>query len=67
MEEDSVHMNKLITVRELNTAITSWMSHRHDVNIEFDGKIALQHLELLGLLKSQKLGKINFFFIIYLS
>ena len=57
MKENGVHMNKFITVRELNEAITGWMSHTHDVNIEFDGTIALQQLEQLGLLKSQKLGE----------
>ena len=50
-------MDQLISVRELNDSIEHWMRERYDVNIRFDGRNALQQLEQLGLLKSQKLGQ----------
>jgi len=53
---NTLHMDQLVSVRELNDSIEHWMRERYDVTIHFDGRNALQQLEQLGLLKSQKLG-----------
>lgn len=59
---DNIYMDQLVTVKELNASIESWMQHRYELDVKFDGKEALQQLEKLNLLRSQKLGNFLFFF-----
>lgn len=59
-------MDHLVTVKELNESIESWMENRYELDIKFDGKEALQQLEKLNLLKSQKLGNIFSFFFLFM-
>lgn len=59
LDHSKVYMDGTVTVNELNKSIENWMQLRHDVDIVFDARFALQSLEQVGLLKSQKLGTVS--------